>query len=136
MLKSSFVITSLRILLPDMRMIIFCLSFFFAITQPASAHIQSDLTSHNFTITQHDAFSIQHSSQQNNLSLAISFIDIDEDEITDPARKIIHLAKKGDYNFASTLHTYSEKKWSVFNSSTYYFQLHPSLFLFFGSFRL
>ena len=119
-----------------MRMIFFCLSTFLSIALPASSHIQSDLSSPKGTITRQESFSFQDSSQQGNLCLDLSIIDIDEDDIMDSERKIIPLAKNGNYYFTNTLHTYSEKNLSAFNIYNYFFQLHPSLFLFIGSFRV
>ena len=119
-----------------MRVIIFCLSLLFAIALPASAHNQSDLSSSRFAITQHDTFSFQHSPQQNNLSLAISFIDIDEDDLPDSERKIFQVAKKGHYITENLAYSFAKQNTLIINSKSYFYRLHPSLFLFIGSFRL
>ncbi len=119
-----------------MRVIIFCLSFLIAAAQPASAHIQSDLSTSQFTITQQGAYSFQHNSQDKSLSLAVVFIDIDEDEITDHEHKGIHLVKKGHHASRNLLPLCIEKNSLRINSAGYFFRLHPSLFLFIGSFRL
>ncbi len=136
MLKFYFASTSLRTLPTIMRIILFCLSLFLAIAHPVSSHIQSDLSSSKVVITEQKSFSLKHPSEQGNLTLVLPIIDIDEDDITDSERKIIPLTKNGSYNVTNTSHTYSEKNFPAFNRSTYYFQLHPSLFLFIGSFRL